>query len=199
VACSTYPPEQPADGLHPGDLDQIEVTVRSFLANPTRHLPRYLTAEDLIQECALHWARRSSRYQADRGASRTTFLKRVVEHKLADLWRNLSAAKHIGENRAVPFSTPLDAEERVTVGDLLPDDAEEHEPEDRAEQGALVVAVRQALERLSARQREIVRRMLAGEEGGELAGALGIGRSTLYRELERFREALGDLGLKEWL
>jgi hypothetical protein len=63
--------------LEPWEIALAERVVRGFLA--TRQPFGALAFEDLIQECLTHWWLQRPRYSAERGASRATFMRRVLK------------------------------------------------------------------------------------------------------------------------
>ncbi len=81
-------PDAPS-GFEPWELDLIRRLVEDFITE--RRLPNDVEFDDLYQECLTRWWSQRERYDEARGASRGTFLRRVVQGKLRDLARGWTA------------------------------------------------------------------------------------------------------------
>jgi RNA polymerase sigma-70 factor (ECF subfamily) len=172
--------------------------VRDFLAS--RQPFEVLTLEDLLQECLVHWWSQRRRYRQERGASRATFMRRVLRAKLLDIERGERAAKRGGH--AAPLSldaVPGPAEDGLTLAELLPDDDPTGSPEQAAERLALRAHLECALPLLSGRQRRLVEALGSGRSMSEIGRLLRVPRSTLYDELERIKRVFRDEGLEGFL
>ena len=89
-----YAPEDEPDAtseFESWELDLIRNLVLDFLSTRTES-PGF-EADDLIQECSFHWWRQRAEFDIERGASRSTFLRRVVRAKLLDIERAWKARK----------------------------------------------------------------------------------------------------------
>ena len=190
------PPRNQADSpndFEPWELDLIRSLVLDFLS--TRSESPGFEADDLVQECSFHWWRQRAEFETERGASRSTFLRRVVRAKLLDIERAWKAKKRGEGQRPLSLDTPIspDDSEAPTLAEVLPA---------RGELGSDVAAVVDRLRltaRLSARQRRIIAGVTAGLAKGELSRHLGVSRDTLNEEMKRIRQVFRDEGLASFL
>jgi RNA polymerase sigma-70 factor (ECF subfamily) len=186
------PPRNQADSpndFEPWELDLIRNLVLDFLSTRTES-PGF-EADDLIQECSLHWWRQRAEFDIERGASRSTFLRRVVRAKLRDIERAWKARKRGEGQRRLSLDAPAspDDSDAPTLAEVLPA---------RGDLGSDIAAAldRQRLTtHLSARQREIIAGVLAGLTKNELSSRLGVSRDTLYEDVKRIRQVFRDEGL----
>lgn len=184
------PEERSSDDIAEWELDVTRQRVRRFLA--TRYpLPGY-DEEDLVQECLAHWCQQRSRHRAERGASLSTFMKRVLDTKLLDIEREAHASKRGGRTLPLSLDAPLDGAPG-TLGDLLPDSG------NLADAVLARTAIQRATEQLSPRQAQILRALAAGESMAEVSRLLGIARTTLHDDRARIAQVFRDEGLDEFL
>ena len=174
------------------ELDLIGQRVTSFLM--TRSKSAGCEEDDLFQECVVHYWQKRPRYDAARGASRETFLRLVVDSKLADIERIRGAEKRGGGQQPVSLDAPLGGEDEAgTLADLVP------RVVGVEDEVVLVVCIRGALQCLSHRQRRIVGGLRLGQSKTEISKNMPLSRQTLYEELGRIREVFRDEGLAEFL
>ena len=178
----------PSAGFEPWEIETVEAVVRDFLS--TRQPSALLQLEDLVQEVLLHWWMQRVTYQAERGASAQTYLRRLARGKLIDLEREQRAAKRGGGRQPLSLDQPIGEEERATLGSLL---------EAPQEPGRMEAALQRALARLNSRQKRVVEALQATDSRSEAAEKAGISRDTLYTELNRVVEVFRDEGLEEFL
>lgn len=185
-------PERRAD-FEPWELELVVRQVEYFVAE--RRPPSDVDVDDLVQECLLHWWKRRDRYEAGRGASRKTFLRKVVRAKLQDLARGWRAQKRGSGGRPLSLDAPASrrAPDGATIGDML------HDGDHLASNVSAAVDVESLIARLSARQQRIVAGVKAGTNNTELSRHLGISRDTLQEELRRIRQAFREEGLAPYL
>jgi RNA polymerase sigma factor (sigma-70 family) len=187
-------PRAPISSIWPGgfsdwELDLAADVVRRFLRT---HARPDVEREDLVQDCLEHWLRQRRRYDPSRGASPKTFMRRVLERRLADIADHHTAAKRGSGERALSLDRPF-GEGPTDLGDSL---AAPVEDEDAL---LLRIAIEQAGKRLTARQRAIVEALWSGTPKAELARHLEVARSTLYAELARIESIYRDEGLNAFL
>ena len=186
------PPRNQADSpndFEPWELDLIRSLVLDFLSTRSESLG--FEHDDLVQECSVHWWRRRDEFDTERGASRSTFLRRVVRSKLMDIERAWKAKKRGEGQRPLSLDAPTSPDdfEGPTLAEVL---------RARGELGSDVAAAldRQRLTAyLSLRQREIIAGVTAGLTKGELSRRLGVSRDTLWEEMGRIRQVFRDEGL----
>ena len=84
-------PEPPPDNTNDLTSEEIQL-VGSIVAGFVSTRPWLLEErDDVVQECLEHWLRQRARYDAGRGASRATFMRRVLGRHLLDLETRRSA------------------------------------------------------------------------------------------------------------
>ena len=172
--------------------------MHDFLA--TRQPFGALVCEDLVQDCLTHWWLQRRRYSAERGASRATFMRRVLKAKLLDIERGERAAKRGGRTQFLSLDgAPGPQEDGPTLAELLPDDDPDWSPEQAAERLALRSHLERVLPLLSRRQRQLVDALDSGSSMSEIGRLLQIPRATLYDELQRIKRVFRDEGLEEFL
>lgn len=69
-------------------------------------IPGY-DADDLYQEGRLVWFRATQTYRADGGASLSTYIGRVVENRLGDLWRATHASRRWSPRGTLSLDAPI--------------------------------------------------------------------------------------------
>ncbi len=185
-----YAPRDEPDAtsdFEPWELDLIWTLVQDFVTRQT--LPRDLESQDLYQECVVHWLSRRQRYDERRGASRSTFLRKVVRAKLQDLALGWKAAKRGAGQQPLSLDAPMSRNEPdgPTIGDLLADQ--------RTSDSAVALDIQRLTDRLSARQRWIIGGTRLGFTKTEISRWLSISRDTLHEDLRRIREVFRDGGL----
>jgi DNA-directed RNA polymerase specialized sigma24 family protein len=180
------PRDQPdqRSGFEPWELELVRSQVFDFISAHT--LPRDVEIADLDQECLQHWWSQRDRYDEHRGASRKTFLRKVVRAKLLDLARGWKAEKRGAGLQPLSLDAPMPGNEPdgPTIGDLLADQ--------RTSDSTLALDIQRLTDRLSARQRWIIGGTRLGVTKIEISRWLGISRDTLHEELRRIREVFRD-------
>ena len=147
-----------------------------------------------MQECLLHWWAQRQHYKETRGASKKSFMRRVVKAKLIDIERTMKAGKRGGGHHPLSLDGPLsdEAGEKTTLGDTVP--ARETDIE------VMSSVIRDhLLSRLSPGQRRLALGLEAGMSMSEISRRLDVPRTTLYDELERIRQVFRDESLEEFL
>ena len=118
-----YAPD--SNGPQSGELADWEIALVRFLVDDflsSRTAIPGFEADDLVQECLLHWWSQRQRYNETRGASKKTFMRRVVKAKLIDIERTMKAGKRGGGHHPLSLDAPLSHEpgEERTLGDTVP-------------------------------------------------------------------------------
>ncbi len=189
------PHAQPGPGgdFEPWELDLVRRLVQDFITE--RRPPGDVEFDDLIQECLTHWWSQRDRYDEARGASRKTFLRKVVCGKLRDLARGWTTEKRGSGHLPLSLDAPASARDHQgrTIGEMLPS-------QERLEADlASLLDLRQITSRLSERQRDIIAGVTAGMNKTDLSRQLGISRDTLHEELRRIQQVFRDEGLADHL
>jgi len=151
--------------------------------------------EDLLQECLTHWLFSRDRFDPQAGAKRNTFMARVVANKLKDIIREQSSDKRKVAHQSSSIDQPLsDDEESSSLLDVLASDS------DFRLQAELRISIEQTFTHLTENQQKLCRCLSEGcTNMSELATTLGVGRATVYREIERIKDVFEKQGLKDFL
>ena len=184
---------RPGGDFEPWELALIRRLVEDFITE--RRTPNYIGFDDLYQECLTRWWSQRERYDEARGASRKTFLRKVIQGKLRDLARGWTAEKRGSGHLPLSLDAPASAcdHQGRTIGEMLPS-------QERLEADlASLLDLRQITSQLSERQRDIIAGVTAGMNKSDLSRHLRISRDTLYEELRRIQRVFRDEGLAEHL
>lgn len=153
-----------------------------------------LEEEDLLQECLAHWLFRKDAFNPQAGAKENTFMASVTANKLMDIVREQSSDKRKINHESESLNQPIkDDEDSLTLLDVL------DSGEDFRFRLDLKISIEQAFSQLTEVQADLCLHLSKGCSGVELAQKLGIGRATVYREMERIRNIFEKQGLKEFL
>lgn len=152
--------------------------------------------EDLLQESLTHWLFNRDKFNPEAGAKRNTFMARVVANRLMDIVREQSSDKRKVAHESSSIDQPLnDDEESSSLLDVLASD----DPDFRF-QTELKISIEETFSELTENQRMLCQYLSDGcTNMSELASTLGVGRATVYREIERIRAVFEKQGLKEFL
>jgi RNA polymerase sigma factor (sigma-70 family) len=150
--------------------------------------------EDLLQECLTHWFYNREKFDASKGVYATEFMARIVRNKLMDLVREQNADKRKVAHNSDSLNQPLsNDEESFSLLDVLASDS------DFRIQAELKISIEQTYSQLTETQQELYRCLSEGKSSlQELSESLGIGRSTIYREIDRIRKVFEQEGLKDF-
>ena len=182
------PPADDAGDLSPEEIELAGAIVAGFVS--TRPWLRE-ERDDLVQESLEHWLPRRKSYDAARGASAATFMRRVLERHLLDIEEKRTAKKR-GGGQAVP-SLDREDDRGVTLQWKIP-------ANDNTERAALfAAALDRARARLTPEQLVLADALGRGLSMSEVARLARRARSALHADRERIREVFKDEGLDEFL
>ena len=153
-------------------------------------------ADDLYQEGRLAWLLAKDTYRLDGGASRATYIGRVVTNHLRSLARAERALKRGAGKQALSLDIPM-GEDGGSLAELLSD--VDPRPDELAEHDDLLARLARVRERLLGRERRVFEALADDRPRARLARDLGIHRSTLDADIERIREVARDEGLEDFL
>jgi DNA-directed RNA polymerase specialized sigma24 family protein len=174
----------PANDLTPDEIKLAGDIVGGFVS--TRPWLRE-EREDLVQECLEQWLRRRASYDATRGASLTTFMRRVLERHLLDIEEKRTAMKR-GGGQAVSSLDDQDAT-RTSLLDSL------GSMDDTEADALAAIALEGVRARLTPVQLVLADALISGWSMSDIARTAKQARSTLYLDLRRIREVFRDEGL----
>jgi RNA polymerase sigma factor (sigma-70 family) len=153
-----------------------------------RHIPLWVSRDDLVQEASLAGWRDASRWRPDGGSGFTPFVTQRAVGAVRDVLREQGSLTRSGHVRpiGVPFSQGCEpvTNDRDTVLDI-----DLHETLERA------------LRRLSPRQRHvIVERFLRGRVSDDIGRDLGItGSAVSLLATAALKRLSGDGSLRDWV
>jgi RNA polymerase sigma factor (sigma-70 family) len=188
-----------------GFFEDWEIAIAVRVVNEAR-IPDSLVSqepfEDLLQEVLTHWYFVRDKYDPSRGASKQTFMSKVIRNKLRDLEDTAEADIRKAAYVAESLDRPLDEE-----------DAESDTAYDITDPSMIVGATRdptldvprskdvsEAIKALRPMERRLCQLLMdGGYTGAEMAELLGIDRSTFYEKRKRIRALFEKRGLKDYL
>ena len=172
-----------------GFFKDWEIGIAKSLIEKIRCSSIYLQREgfdDLLQICLWHWHLVENKYDPSIGASRQTFMHRVVKNKLFNIIEELKSDKRKILTEALSLNQPLsDDEDAPTLIDTIPD-----EKDSAAElriHCSLEVYFARILPKLNPRQQKICHLFKRGFNMTEVSKALKIPRTTLYEDKKRIK------------
>lgn len=152
--------------------------------------------EFLLTGCLAHWHARRRTYRKSKGASRRTYMSRVLAHHLTDLVRRELAEKRRADLLAISLDAPLDPDDPdLTLLDTIPADL----PGAPSSDPGLLLDLRHALERLTPLQRELCLLLAESVPKSDIAAHLGRSRDTIYEEIRRIHAIFRNDDLQEYL
>jgi len=156
---------------------------------------------DLYQECFTHWFFKRDQYDRTVGASRRTFMGRLIRNKLTDLVRERESDKRKASCIADSLDEPIGNEEdSPTLADTIDESAVAGGSSDPFFRVDLGIDLSRVLKKFTPSQRKLWR--LLREEAltmTEASDYLRIPRGTVYDELKRIGKLFKKEGLKEYL
>lgn len=177
-----------------------EIAVTKRLINDYRKKWKCLEredADDLMQECLMRWFEVRDTYDADREASKKTFLSRIVRNRLINIVEKATSEKRKTIYESVSLDEPVSNDEDApTLKDQIAD-RQDSPPQFKA---GLKIELSEAFQKLTPQQKELCR--LLGEEGlsiNEACKSFSKHRSNVYRDVLRIREIFENEGLREYL
>lgn len=191
--------DEPAtDSFERWEIEVISREVAAFLA--TRQESADLDRDDLTQQCLLHWWQKRGRHDPSRGASKKTFMARVVRAKLVDIERASKARKRGAGNADLSLEAPPGAYgEGLPLADVVRDLDADVDPEKAAEADELSASIHSAAQLLTVRQKKLLEGLSRGYNITEMSRQLRVSRPTLHDDLKRIRKVFRDEGLHEFL
>jgi len=155
--------------------------------------------DDLLQECLAHWYSVRDGYNPSAGASKQTYMSRVVRHKIGHILEKLTSDKRKMATEAVSLDQPIsDEEDAPTLLDTLSGD--ERLSTNLRIHTELKIDITRTVRGLTPKQQELCR--LLSEEGltvQEASQILNTHRSTVYDEIKRIKAVFEQENLHEYL
>lgn len=168
---------------------------------------------DLEQELLLEIYTKRGRFDSahESTASYKNFIICAVNNFASDIVRARKRLKRGGGDRLVSLNKEISNEEGegITVGEMITDARLPGQPGALPDamhvlgspepEPSLSFDVDRLLAQLNARQREIGRRIMDGDDVKDIGARIGISRAEVYREIARMRRTLYAEGLKDYL
>jgi len=178
--------------LSPREIGVAHIVVSDFLKKHPYF--RGYDFEDLLQECLLHWLAQRHQYKPDRGASRSTFMGKILKRKLLDILDAQMSKKRLVNQLSDPLEPPPDDEspERATMPVFQSPDTEKTRI-------FLRLDVEKTLANLHPDQLRLCELMKEDKNVTDMARELNKPRSTIYDELKRIKEIFNKEGHHDFL
>ena len=187
-------------------FDGIDVYAADLIRYKARQLvrrPEFSPSdqEDLEQEMVLDLLRRLPRYDPRR-AQRSTFIARIVEHKIATLIEYQRAAKRDSDRQGPSLNRDIADGEGHTTDAIQAVDQEAYlkrlgiEFRPQRDRTDLRLDLEDALRRLPDDLRSLCE-MLRSMSVQEIAKAVGMPRPSVYDAIKRVKARLGEEGFQE--
>ncbi len=151
--------------------------------------------EDLLQECLTHWLLRRETFNPESGAKKNTFMARVILNKLMDIVREQSSDKRKVIHQCSSLHQPVNDEDESPL--LIDTLASKFDLKAHIE---IRSAIEHSLSLLTSSQQKLCK--LLKEENmriEDLSKALGVERTTVYRQIKRIRQIFENEGVKIFL
>ena len=188
------PAPTPPDDFEAWEIETARAVVRAFVA--ARGSFASLDFDDLVQECLLHWWQQRSRYAEEHGASRQTYMNRVLTNRLRDLRREEQAEKRRADYKPLSLDAPF-GDDGDTLADFFRDAGSD--PAAEAEHADLVDRLARIRGRLLPRQRAVFDAWASDIPKARIARGLDISRDTVHEDIRRIRQVCRDEGLEDFL
>lgn len=184
---------QPPDN----DLTSEEIGVaHNVVAEFRRKHPNFrgYDFDDLLQECYLHWIARRDRFRSGRGASRSTFMGKILRRKLLDILDAQMSDRRQMNQRVESLEPPSEDGEEGDTPSLATGN-----PDAPKNAIYLRLAIEEVLAELHPDQVRICEMKQEGKSVTEISRELNLPRPTIYDEFKRIREIFHNEGLRKFL
>jgi len=154
--------------------------------------------DDLLQESLAHWYAVRDGYSSEAGASRQTFMSRVVRHKLGHIIQKLKRDMRRVALETVSLDQPLsDEDDAPTLLDKLSENA--NYSSNFHIHAELKIDITRTIQSLTPKQQELCRLLSEGDVSiKEASQILNVHRDTVYQELKRVKSVFEQEGLREY-
>lgn len=183
-----------------GLFESWEIAVAKKIISDYRKEHAYLAREgldDLLQECLIRWLEVRDRYDPARGASKKTYMAKVIASALRKLVEKANTDKRKAIYESASLEEPLnDDEDEFTLKGKLAKE-EDISPQAKSE---LKIDISRVLQKLTPEEQKLCK--LLGEEGlsiNEACKYFNKHRSVVYRDVLRIRKLFEEEGLKDYL
>lgn len=189
--------------LHPYAKTFIECKTRQLIGKCGI---RDIDLKDVEQELHTDLFRRIAKFNSDK-AKLTTFIQRVVEHKIANILRDRCSGKSIANRQCLSLDSTVQTDDstgrEITLGDCVSSDQFERfcrgKTRSRQEEWELAADVRQVVGTLPEDLQAACELLLEGMSISETARHTGIKRATFYQNvIEPLREAFREADLESY-
>ena len=154
----------------------------------------YEDFDDLLQECLIAWYYAREHHDSKRGASKKTFMARIIRNKLMDLIRTKESGKREDISLTISLDEPLNDDDCSTLIERIIPSSREHPPSIH-----LQLDLKNVIQNLTERQKMLCHLLGDGLTVQEAAQVLGRSRSVIYEDVKDIREAFVKHGLENYL
>jgi len=183
-----------------GLFEDWEVGVAKKVIDEMRRSWRCLELQDfddLLQESLAHWHSVKDSYRPDAGASRQTYMSRVVRHKMGHIIEKSRTDRRKVALESVSLDQPLsDADDAPSLLDIL--SADQNHATDLRIHAELKIDITRTVQTLTPKQQELCRLLEEGKNVKEAADAMKSCRLTVYREIKRIKAVFEQEQLHEY-
>lgn len=154
--------------------------------------------DDLLQEGLAHWHSVRDGYSQDAGASRQTYMSRVVRHKLGHIIQKLKRDMRRVSLETVSLDQPLsDEDDAPTLLDKISENVDHSS--NLHIHTELKIDITQTIQNLTPKQQELCRLLSEGDVSiKEASRILNVHRDTVYQEIKRIKSVFEQEGLREY-
>lgn len=155
---------------------------------------RKYDSDFLLSGCLVHWHGRRRTYRKGKGASRTTYMSKLLKRHLMDIIKKELAEKRKTDRLSLSLDQLLNpADPEITLLDEIACDL----IDDR--DNALALDLQGSFEKLTPFQRELCLLLSESVSKRDIASRLGRSRDTIYEEIKRIKEIFRKDHLQEYL
>ena len=147
--------------------------------------------EDLIQEGMIGLLQAIRSYDNTMGASFFSFAKLCILRHVHTAVTASARKKHSPLNESVSFSAPANRDSDLTLGDLLPDDSKNNNPEQIVLMEETISNIkRQLVQKLSKMEQQVLHEYLEGAGYTKIAEHMGKSPKSIDNALQRIRQKM---------
>jgi len=184
-----------SDGFEEWETETAERVVNRWLRGAQRL--GVDDEEDLIWMVLEHWWMKRGNFDPTGLASPSTYMKRVSENFLRDLWDKVQARRRESDRGTLSLDWPVVPGSDMTLSETILDTGPDIAW--AVEQADLMGRARGLIGQLPVSDQEIVEALVDAPNVSVAARQLGLHRPTLYDHRRRIATTLEDAGLRDLL
>lgn len=150
--------------------------------------------EDLFQKCLIKWIEVRDTYSEIKGASRRTYMSRVLNNLLINLLKKNETEKRVGYTTSCSLDSVLSNNASMTLHDIL------EKPDTKLQKRILRLDYIRVFQKLSPEYRTICEQIIKhGLDVDKISKSIKKHPASVYRYIEHIRQIFEKEGLKEYL